>query len=1086
MATPKPRWWAEFVAPANFDPGDFDPTEFDATPIPVAVSTVDDDSDDVPHYGAIVADIALTSRASDAIWRTMEPQRATVELANATGQWTDAVLRDLRGQSLVLRYRDAEDDYLATEFAGQITQPALAERITLEASDLKSSVLNDEIPKGTITAALFPGAVDLGKPLLVGFGNMIDVPLYCVLDDRENDIFLYLMPRAIGDGALTITNLKRDGVGGEQFALIHPEEYEVLDAAAAEALAGVGPNVYPAWATFIHFFERQHRHGSNELHLLYGDISTPAADRNGSRIRRLALSSAWGLTQPVNAASFDAAVAIIDGLEDLHFDGVLGLNGGSEGTVRAGDFLRLLAMAADMWLTINEAGEWVEHVDTYTPAVQLALRDGPTEGVRNIAEIGPLIPRSTDEMIKDVVFKFRPRASGYIGEIRRRVPPPTSWGATHGQDLTIEHPYVNNAITAGKIVSRRVSRIRFTDQTIKVTGLTDARALNYGDVVTVTYAPRRLDGATFEIAGVTKHLSRFDLELQGGSANLYAEIYANEAGEIPDDLEIDPIVDYTRTAPDPATDMVLVSEIAYRNASGLDVGAARFGFTVPDENCSGYQFAWRKSGDSEWMKSGVVHKTGAVTHRHEPFITAFDYDVGVFTVNEPGNLSTEPSIEDEDMITGYQAARDTAAPTNPANLTAIAGTGSTIRLRWDAPPEFTATGDYDHTYVHLSTAGGADANFADLNATFIGRVRGTTFIHATATQGQQGWYRVRHEDYSGNITGINSSPTATATASGAAQGTAPSTPSAPTLNGSMTPYLNADGITRVFATFNIPAMPTGGAILQLLARQTVNPGEWVVLDEFVGDPGATFSPSRQDGGEPGQQLDIACRAYNAFGKPSAVSSVLTITLPGDTTVPGSPTAVTVRQKDTGVIEIDVTATVPADWGVTIVYRNTSNSTSGVTEIARGRALRFHDTSASYNTPYWYFAKVGDFTGNLSGFSPTSGSTHTITPAKLTGGGIAPQTVTGGGGSGNIAPTTVTTTERQVLGSDSGGYSMSAGSGANLEISHGLGRDDIIAIPISGSSQVVAIVTATDTTKVYLTIFNFSGSSASGTWRLDYM
>jgi hypothetical protein len=120
---------------------------------------------------------------------------------------------------------------------------------------------------------------------------------------------------------------------------------------------------------------------------------------------------------------------------------------------------------------------------------------------------------------------------------------------------------------------------------------------------------------------------------------------------------------------------------------------------------------------------------------------------------------------------------------------------------------------------------------------------------------------------------------------------------------------------------------------------------------------------------------------------------------GDTTKPDAPTAVTVREVGTKDVEIDVTAAVPPDWGITIVYRNTSNTTAGATEVARGKALRFHDKTVAYNTQYWFFAKIADNTwvklgtaANLSDFSPTAGSTHTVTTSKLTGAGIDDDTI----------------------------------------------------------------------------------------------
>ena len=132
---------------------------------------------------------------------------------------------------------------------------------------------------------------------------------------------------------------------------------------------------------------------------------------------------------------------------------------------------------------------------------------------------------------------------------------------------------------------------------------------------------------------------------------------------------------------------------------------------------------------------------------------------------------------------------------------------------------------------------------------------------------------------------------------------------------------------------------------------------------------------------PGLAYDYTVAVINPFGLVSLSDPVLTNQLaPGDTTVPSAPSAISVRQSGAKIVEIDLTFTAPADWATTQLYRNTSNNSGTATLIETGKKKRFHDENVSYGTTYYYWGKVVDLTGNLSGFSPSSA--HSITVAKI--------------------------------------------------------------------------------------------------------
>jgi predicted phage tail protein len=152
-------------------------------------------------------------------------------------------------------------------------------------------------------------------------------------------------------------------------------------------------------------------------------------------------------------------------------------------------------------------------------------------------------------------------------------------------------------------------------------------------------------------------------------------------------------------------------------------------------------------------------------------------------------------------------------------------------------------------------------------------------------------------------------------------------------------------------------------------------------------PGPTSA--RIDGLLPGTSYDFSIRVVNAFGRVSSGNPTATTTTPTDATVPSAPSAMAVRHSGAKVVEIVVTAAVPADWGMCRLYRATSNSFAAATQIAVGKKLTFHDEDVSYGQTLYYFAKIEDQSGNLSGVSPSSG--HSVTVAEIAtvdlGGGV---------------------------------------------------------------------------------------------------
>lgn len=135
-----------------------------------------------------------------------------------------------------------------------------------------------------------------------------------------------------------------------------------------------------------------------------------------------------------------------------------------------------------------------------------------------------------------------------------------------------------------------------------------------------------------------------------------------------------------------------------------------------------------------------------------------------------------------------------------------------------------------------------------------------------------------------------------------------------------------------------------------------------------------------EGLDPSQSYDYSVEAVNGYGLATASGTLSAQVAATDASIPTAPSAIAVSQSGGKVVEIRITASPPLDWGTVRLFRNTTNSSGTATEIARGKKLIFHDENVTYGTTYFYWAKVEDTSGNLSGFSPSS--SHSITVARI--------------------------------------------------------------------------------------------------------
>jgi hypothetical protein len=221
--------------------------------------------------------------------------------------------------------------------------------------------------------------------------------------------------------------------------------------------------------------------------------------------------------------------------------------------------------------------------------------------------------------------------------------------------------------------------------------------------------------------------------------------------------------------------------------------------------------------------------------------------------------------------------KDTVAPSIPTNLVATIGTGSAVGLDWDdsTAPDFSEYG------IYRNTTGVTPAN---ANTNKIAEVDASRFVDVDVAVGTTYYYWVNAYDALENVSGFATRVQATPVAitAGAVSNVAPSTPNAPTY-ASETTYLATDGTALARITVTAPAMPTGGALLQILYRRS-GASEWVVANVLSsGSIAASI-----DDLAPGVAYEFAARAISFSNTPSTISSTLSRTAPnysGSVTTP---------------------------------------------------------------------------------------------------------------------------------------------------------------------------------------------------------
>lgn len=729
VGAPRPTWLIRFESARGFfDPEFFDPDFFAHEPAILYAAIRDIDTLDRPYEGLIAISPEISRSYTDPIRRIVATERLSYVLSDTPAALKLLYDGDPRGLFNEILHYDQADGFLMTRFLGQTSGLGWSGgRLEVHATNVDFAALDDEVPKLTVDTTLFPGAVDVGGVVPILFGSATNVWLPCILDDKPGSRFHYLAPLASGGGAITVNALRRDGVGFEFFQNMDVSEYTV------------STSLYPGF-TAISFPRRQEREGG-ERYRIYGDFTcVDPMDRNPVRARRNVLENAtWGLGQSIDGASFDAAEADIVAIGGLFVDGVL--------TQRrtAIEVLKHLGVFRGQTLGMNASGQWTESVDKkQAPATWLTLRDGPGDGERTAERFGTRERRTTDDMIKRLVVRYR--RHGITGEYQETVTRSVMW---RGRDEIVELELVADGGSADRIADYLAKRIKWGDNTLSATGVQDLRAIDVGHVIPVEYERLGVDGV-YEVLSIRDRLTHRDLVLQGGDQAEYDAIFVYEAGAIPIPAQGPVNVDYSKTLPNPATFFSIIAHGPAMAEDGHTVGWATLQWTAPLTNC-GFTiifYADQTVAPAAVMQTAPVYGTGVLNTTIENMVSGHLYAFRAVVYNHNGTLpaTTQPVVL-------HVADGDLTAPGIPTGLAVADQKQTTITFGWTNPPDDdlgeieyeirTGSSSADGTgtgSIVTARSAGAKASTLTLNVSTIGygatrhlRIRAKDISHNPAT-----------------------------------------------------------------------------------------------------------------------------------------------------------------------------------------------------------------------------------------------------------------------------------------------------------------------------------------------------------------
>jgi len=255
--------------------------------------------------GTIVDNPVITRRFVETFWGPVAIQDVSVTfmLVDADASAAFPVTSDLRGFPFTLWRVDRLSTARLREWSGTIVATTRGRgTLTLHGTNLDLSILEEQIPKGTIDPTRFPLAVDAGKVPAWVFGRAVDLTLLNVRDDLPKSQFDYVICR----GTLaSIESVRRRGPSAN--VAVTPSECSKPDGTTASTWAdALRTDLYPGFSA-LRFKLRQTDTNGN-FYTLTATVNGLMAETNAARAVRTMLSDATnGLGRLVDSASFDQA-----------------------------------------------------------------------------------------------------------------------------------------------------------------------------------------------------------------------------------------------------------------------------------------------------------------------------------------------------------------------------------------------------------------------------------------------------------------------------------------------------------------------------------------------------------------------------------------------------------------------------------------------------------------------------------------------------------------------------------------------------------------------------------------------------------
>ena len=436
-------------------------------------------------------------------------------LTQTWGEYLASV--ELRGTQVLIQRVDLAVSTTKTfQARGKITTWDLTKEelvLTVECRD--DEVLETPLPKGVVTVAAFDAtALDVGQPINICFGNCKDVPLRNIQNDTTNNQYDYL----IGYG--TIEDLWEDSTHGvkRNGVLVNTAEYTFYDGSQA--------NPYNGYA-FIRFTIEQRDFGM-QFYQLTADvkglkISGATAERNHANIIEALLNnSTWGLSESVDAASFNTAETAFNNIGAYYCDGAI------TEQQKARDILNDLMFP---FATLERAsdGEWEITVDVKSSSV---LTLGDNDGYWNNCEVVRRWCQPANESLK--TLKVHYDLKRYADNEQPYQEISVTVRSTFGVDRIYELPFISASTAATRVASRLKQRDIYGTEGVEVNATMEASTLGAGEVFKLHCPHLNLSSQLYKIQTIQKNnVDRFNIVASEYSTAFYDNLAITVPATIP-------------------------------------------------------------------------------------------------------------------------------------------------------------------------------------------------------------------------------------------------------------------------------------------------------------------------------------------------------------------------------------------------------------------------------------------------------------------------------------------------------------------------------------------------------------------------